>query len=646
MNEKDPIDIAVAPAPSTSNPAIIAVELAPSDTPIDDDEARRRAIEQIWWKDNFEAFATPLRSGDFSQAEGQLAEIGYVRKANSNVGLEPIFDIQMTSALGRQLGLLNLMSLIALPILARSAGFTNSAIESVQLGLYFFIGLRIAFTYRLKLMRAVSYPHNLLTPTSRGMGETSTATFCWPRTWTSITRCLYTPRLQTLRERFLPRWKRHLINILALFTFCAPGIIFAFYHIAVVTVVVWYPNHTSVSNKPAHYHPIFELLSPLSFLLPALMLDFSFTYLPHIAERRGFRREEHAIIAGWTDKMRRLLLIANPIRERQVVRERKEEMDAWKKEGETKSDALKRDELAEKTVKTYASRSEFSPCVDPPSFVRPVRQPRVRRCRQLRAEECGVRSAAPAAPDTMMSIKTWTANSRHDICFFPVRPVFGRSLVILFSCRSGRTVAVMRSYLAARVFHCVTERNHDHQQIGGDVKSVNLIAGTSDSPYPVIDRSCTNVKQEAVLSSYCPLLTSRPITQHNTSAPVPAVPFPLAPILTVKTTYNGDQAKRPPKRRQDPEVTPDKSGSKDQGKENEYEPGLKQGQTEREAQGGEASESGKKMKGAININGGQQVDPAYREVGAGGDAGNEGNLGMEKGKGTGKAPSKGRDAKL
>jgi hypothetical protein len=93
-------------------------------------------------------------------------------------------------------------------------------------------------------------------------------------------------------------------------------------------------------------------------------------------------------------------------------------------------------------------------------------------------------------------------------------------------------------------------------------------------------------------------------------------------------------------------VTPDKSGSKDQGKENEYEPGLKQGQTEREAQGGEASESGKKMKGAININGGQQVDPAYREVGAGGDAGNEGNLGMEKGKGTGKAPSKGRDAKL
>lgn len=106
MNEKDPI--AAAPAPSTSDPAIIAVELAPSDTPIDDDEVLRRAIEQIWWEDNFEAFATPLRNGDFSQAEGQLAEVGYVRKANSNVGLEPIFDIQMTSALGRQLGLLNL----------------------------------------------------------------------------------------------------------------------------------------------------------------------------------------------------------------------------------------------------------------------------------------------------------------------------------------------------------------------------------------------------------------------------------------------------------------------------------------------------------------------------------------------------------
>lgn len=135
--------------------------------------------------------------------------------------------------------------------------------------------------------------------------------------------------------------------------FCTPGIIFAFYHIAVVTVVVWYPNHTSVSNKPAHYHPIFELLSPLSFLLPALMLDFIFTYLPHIAERRGFRREEHAIIAGWTDKMRRLLLIPNPIRGRQVVRERKEEMDAWKKEAQ-----LEKDELVNKTGE-YFSRSQL-----------------------------------------------------------------------------------------------------------------------------------------------------------------------------------------------------------------------------------------------------------------------------------------------
>jgi hypothetical protein len=90
-------------------------------------------------------------------------------------------------------------------------------------------------------------------------------------------------------------------------------------------------------------------MSPLSFLLPALILDFGFTYLPHIAERRGFRRDEHAIITGWTDKMLRLLLVPNPIRERQVVRERKEEMDAWKKESEMKSDELKRDELAEDT---------------------------------------------------------------------------------------------------------------------------------------------------------------------------------------------------------------------------------------------------------------------------------------------------------
>ena len=103
-----------------------------------------------------------------------------------------------------------------------------------------------------------------------------------------------------------------------------------------------------------------------------------------------------------------------------------------------------------------------------------------------------------------------------------------------------------------------------------------------------------------------------------------------------------------------PEVTSGRSGgvkkdetaNKDEGKANEYEPGLAQGQTENEAKNGDASSRGKQMKGAVNINGGQQVDPAYREVGAGGDAGNEGNLGMDKGKGTGKAPDKGRDAKL
>ena len=93
-------------------------------------------------------------------------------------------------------------------------------------------------------------------------------------------------------------------------------------------------------------------------------------------------------------------------------------------------------------------------------------------------------------------------------------------------------------------------------------------------------------------------------------------------------------------------VKQDESANKDGGKSNEYEPDLAQGQTEGEAKDGEASDRGKQMKGAININGGQQVDPAYREVGAGGDAGNEGNLGLDKGKGTGKAPNKGRDAKL
>lgn len=102
-----------------------------------------------------------------------------------------------------------------------------------------------------------------------------------------------------------------------------------------------------------------------------------------------------------------------------------------------------------------------------------------------------------------------------------------------------------------------------------------------------------------------------------------------------------------------PKVTSGRSGNVssetatlDKGKENEYEPSLHQGQTESEAKKGEAGERGKEMKKAININGGQQVDPAYREMGAGGDAGNEGGLGMEKGKGTGKAPNKGRDAKL
>lgn len=90
-------------------------------------------------------------------------------------------------------------------------------------------------------------------------------------------------------------------------------------------------------------------------------------------------------------------------------------------------------------------------------------------------------------------------------------------------------------------------------------------------------------------------------------------------------------------------VVKDESAQKDQGKENEYEPNLKQGQTESEAKGDQASDRAKKMKKEININGGQQVDPAYREVGDGGKAANEGNLGLDSGKGKDK---KGRDAKL
>ena len=59
--------------------------------------------------------------------------------------------------------------------------------------------------------------------------------------------------------------------------------------------------------------------------------------------------------------------------------------------------------------------------------------------------------------------------------------------------------------------------------------------------------------------------------------------------------------------------------------------GLPQGSTLSERENGREGESdrSKAMKKVVNINGGNLVDPAYREVGDGGEAGNEGNLGAE-----------------
>jgi hypothetical protein len=112
------------------------------------------------------------------------------------------------------LTLTSVVGLGVIVLLAESAGATTSIVGSVQLGLYLFIAFRIAFAYIRKLMHAISLHDNLFSPFVRGMHETAVAyTFCWPRTVASITRCLYTPRLQTLREKSLPRWKRYLINI-------------------------------------------------------------------------------------------------------------------------------------------------------------------------------------------------------------------------------------------------------------------------------------------------------------------------------------------------------------------------------------------------------------------------------------------------
>ncbi len=59
-------------------------------------------------------------------------------------------------------------------------------------------------------------------------------------------------------------------------------------------------------------------------------------------------------------------------------------------------------------------------------------------------------------------------------------------------------------------------------------------------------------------------------------------------------------------------------------------PKLGQGETLSGLSEDGETERAKSMKKAININGGQLVDPAYREVGDGGEAGNTGNLGAEK----------------
>ena len=69
---------------------------------------------------------------------------------------------------------------------------------------------------------------------------------------------------------------------------------------------------------------------------------------------------------------------------------------------------------------------------------------------------------------------------------------------------------------------------------------------------------------------------------------------------------------------------------KEEGTEKQDGPNLAQGETlSGKSKGGETERATKNRK-AININGGQLVDPAYREIGDGGDAANAGNLGNEK----------------
>ena len=101
---------------------------------------------------------------------------------------------------------------------------------------------------------------------------------------------------------------------------------------------------------------------------------------------------------------------------------------------------------------------------------------------------------------------------------------------------------------------------------------------------------------------------------------------------------------------QNPRVTSGRDGGVGtEEEEPKSKPKLNQGETLsglKENGGKGESENATRMRKAININGGQLVDPAYREIGDGGEAGNTGNLGMEKGKEQEKGKDKGRESKL
>jgi hypothetical protein len=125
---------------------------------------------------------------------------------------------------------------------------------------------------------------------------------------------------------------------------------------------------------------------------------------------------------------------------------------------------------------------------------------------------------------------------------------------------------------------------------------------------------------------------------HNTQtislAPLPSSKSPSTPknpddLTTAKNRQN---------------VTSGRNGGVEPSEdaEDKSKPILKQGETLSGKVGGGETERAKKNREAININGGQLVDPAYREIGDGGKAANVGELGNEKAEGG----KKGRDSKL